>query len=74
MAGFRVSLSRPWTLHILGTNSLAANSATFSLGTKAMPRYARGCHWHFFAAHRFWLKNGITWFWNRSATALVWVP
>ncbi len=23
---------------------------------------------------RFLLKKGITWFWNRSATALVWVP
>lgn len=24
--------------------------------------------------HRFLLKKGRTWFWKRSATALVWVP
>lgn len=31
-------------------------------------------YWHVAWKHRFLLKNGITWFWNRSATALVCVP
>jgi len=38
------------------------------------PLTERSRHRQFFTEHRFWLKNGITWFWIRSATALVWVP
>ena len=34
----------------------------------------RLAYMQFFAAHKFLLKKGSTKFWNRTATALVWVP